>query len=270
MAGRAGEGVVVVVPAFAEAEDAEDEVVGRVVVALERAAAPDVADRVDAPGDVVHHEDTDQAAPEEAHERAEERHGDQAADDGRDDETEDGPEREQAAHLDDVAVAGHIGGIAVDVWVFAGQHPANVGVPEALDHAPDPLAVVVRRVRVVLGIGMLVVAAVRGDPIEDRALARHRARDAHDPLHPAGALERLVGEVAVEADGNAFACDEIEPEQEPKRRPADGIAHGPDHRQPGNDRDKRKKNRDRGCDTDSTAGLVGRCVIRGRGGGSGL
>ena len=55
--------MVIVVPAFADAEDGADGVVHRVIGRLEIAAAKGVADRVDAPGDVVAEEDSHQTTP---------------------------------------------------------------------------------------------------------------------------------------------------------------------------------------------------------------
>ena len=63
VAGRGGKGVVVVVPAFAEAEESDDDVVAALVVRAERAVAPEVADGVDLPGDVVDEEDPRETAP---------------------------------------------------------------------------------------------------------------------------------------------------------------------------------------------------------------
>ena len=65
VAGGDGEGVVVVVPAFAQGQDAEEPVVAALVVGVVGASAPEVADGVDAPGDVMHHEKTHKAAPDE-------------------------------------------------------------------------------------------------------------------------------------------------------------------------------------------------------------
>jgi hypothetical protein len=78
--------VVGVVPALTEAEDGHDGVVAALVVALERAGAEHVTDRVDRPGDVVEEEDPDEAPPQEPGERARERHRQQATEDGRGDE----------------------------------------------------------------------------------------------------------------------------------------------------------------------------------------
>ena len=63
--GRGREGVVGVVPALAQRQDAEHDVVAALVVAPVGPQAPQVADRVDAPGDVVDQEDAHQPAPDQ-------------------------------------------------------------------------------------------------------------------------------------------------------------------------------------------------------------
>src|SRR5688500_13433405 len=65
-----GERVVIVVPTFAEAEDGDDRVVATMVVAVERAGAPDVADGVDAPRYVLKQRDPRDATPDQATEEA--------------------------------------------------------------------------------------------------------------------------------------------------------------------------------------------------------
>ena len=50
VARRGWEGVVVVVPSFAEPKHTKDHVVPAVIMTLERLGSPDVADGVDAPG----------------------------------------------------------------------------------------------------------------------------------------------------------------------------------------------------------------------------
>src|SRR4051812_31147520 len=63
MPGAGGERVMIVVPAFAEADDGDREVVGAVIGAFERPAAPDVADGVDAPWHVLKKKVPQHAAP---------------------------------------------------------------------------------------------------------------------------------------------------------------------------------------------------------------
>ena len=82
--GGAREGVVVVVPGLAEGGEGEPEDVGRLVLDLEPAGSEEVADGVDAPGDVVDEEDANQPAPEQAGGGAQQGAGEQVAGQRRD------------------------------------------------------------------------------------------------------------------------------------------------------------------------------------------
>src|SRR5262245_12861425 len=73
--------MVVVMPGLAEGRDGEPEDIGRVVVDVKAAGAREVADGVDAPGDVVDEEDPDEATPEQAQGRAGDGAGDQVSGD---------------------------------------------------------------------------------------------------------------------------------------------------------------------------------------------
>ena len=55
VAGGDGKGVVIVVPTLAESKDAKEPVVAALVFGFVGAAAPEVADGVNAPCDVVYH-----------------------------------------------------------------------------------------------------------------------------------------------------------------------------------------------------------------------
>ena len=80
------ERVVVVVPALAERDQAQQPDVARLVGALEVPPAPEVADRVDRERHVVQQEDADRAAPEERGQRALPGADDQVAEGGRDEQ----------------------------------------------------------------------------------------------------------------------------------------------------------------------------------------
>jgi hypothetical protein len=69
--GRRRLGVVVVVPALTHREDAEEHVVATLVTRLVRPRAEDMAHRVDAPRDVLDHEEAREAAPQNAVQEAE-------------------------------------------------------------------------------------------------------------------------------------------------------------------------------------------------------
>ena len=80
------------------------------------------------------------------------------------------------------------------------EQPAGVGVPQAAQAAAVSD---VRAVRVALLVGVRVVLAVVGDPIQHRALDRQRAEDRERALEPRVGLERAVGQQPVEADRDA-------------------------------------------------------------------
>ena len=61
----------------------------------------------------------------------------------------------------------------------------------------------VRAVRVALLVGVGVVLAVVGDPVEDRALDGQRAHHRERALEPRVGLERAMGQQPVEADRDA-------------------------------------------------------------------
>ena len=79
---------------------------------------------------------------------------------------------------------------------------------------------------VVVGIGVLVVCAVHGDPLDDGALGGHGAEDADDECHWAACFEGLVGEEAVVADGDAEPGEDVHHEEEGEVDP--GESEGPD------------------------------------------
>ena len=92
----------------------------------------------------------------------------------------------------------------------------------AADEGERPGAEQPRRVRVALLVGERVVAAVVGDPAHDAALEGEAAGDGQRDLHRAGGLERLVGEVAVEADRDPETGAEV----------GDGRDHDVEQRDP--------------------------------------
>src|SRR6476469_5583972 len=73
------EGVMVVVPGLAKGGKGEQGEVARLVGGLVRAPAEDVAERVDAVGEVMQHEDADHAAPEQPGQSGDERAADRVA-----------------------------------------------------------------------------------------------------------------------------------------------------------------------------------------------
>jgi hypothetical protein len=83
------------------------------------------------------------------------------------------------------------------------EDPADVRVQQPAQGAAPAVAVVdVRAVRVALLVGERVVLAMVGDPRDHGPLDRGRAQRRQRSAQPAVRLERAVGQVAVEADGD--------------------------------------------------------------------
>ena len=106
--------------------------VGRAVVGGEAAAAVEVADRVDRPGDVVDEEDPHQPAPEQPGERAGERAREQPAEREREPERQADERDEAAVEQPHAAVVHQVGRVLAAVGLAVGvEEPADVRVPEA-------------------------------------------------------------------------------------------------------------------------------------------
>ena len=200
---RAGRvGVVQVVPGLAERQDRQrPEVRARSPSRVSNGRSPyHVADRVDGPGHVVQQADAHQPGPEERGQRALPGPGDQAADQRRHQQEASTSSGEQLVDPADVLVGDQVGREPVPVGQLTVEQPADVREEQALGQAQKPVAVAPRRVRVALLVGVRVVPAVVGDPLDDGALdgerAGHRQRDPQRAL----GLERAVREVPVEAD----------------------------------------------------------------------
>jgi hypothetical protein len=94
-----------------------------------------------------------------------------------------------------------------------------------------------RRVRVVLVVGVLVVLAVGGGPPDHGALPRHAAADRKERRDRTTRVERLVRVQPVVADGDAEARDHVHAEEEREVDPVEPSAPGEHHR--GDERDRR-------------------------------
>src|ERR1700710_2904807 len=253
--GGGREGVVVVVPGLAEGRDRDQRQVARLVAGLEVAVAEDVAERVDAVGEVVEDEDADEPAPERAGGGGEEGAADDPAEEEGEQQAANRPPDEGGVDAADDRVLEQVRGEALLVAALGvDEEPAHVGVVEALEGAAPAVAVVdVGAVRVALDVGEGVVLAVVGDPGDDRALDRDRAGDRQQAVQPGLGLEGAVGEVAVEADGDPEAAEDVHAEEEEDVAPVQGAA--PDLPAGKADRDEGDQ-RDQPGD-DAVAGLVG-------------
>ena len=127
--------------------------------------------------------------------------------DERDREPEQHPEREEAGRRRRISrVLLEVRREAARGGALAVEQPAHVRVPEAGEHAAHALARVgVGAVRVALLVGEGVVLAMVGDPVDHRALDRHRSEDRERGAHPGLRVERAVRQHAMEADRHAEA-----------------------------------------------------------------
>ncbi len=112
-------------------------------------------------------------------------------------------------------VFGEVGGVAGEHLGFVVQRavedPAHVRPPGA----------VARGVRVAGLVGVLVVHAVDGDPVERPALQRHGAAAGHEVLQPLGGRVAAMGELPVVAHADAdILADQPYGEKDHDRGPA--------------------------------------------------
>ena len=140
--------------------------------------------------------------------------GDQQA--GEHDQRELAVEDAHAAVLDEVLGVLVRAGLTVRL-----PEPAGVRVPEAAQRAHDAVAVTdVRGVRIALDVGVRVVLAVVGDPVDDRPLDREHAHVGERVARRLVRLEGAMGQHAVEADGDAETTDQVHEDEDGDVGPA--------------------------------------------------
>ena len=118
--------MVVVVPAFAQRQYANDGIVAAVVAAFVRLLAPDVTHAVDAPRYVVFETDTDDAAPEQARQCAHPRASDDTSEHGWNGQSDGDPQWEEPVNELQVFIGDQVGHVAIQVWLFDVKQPAKV------------------------------------------------------------------------------------------------------------------------------------------------
>ena len=199
-------------------------------------------------------EDADEAAPEQAGEAGEERPADRPTEEERQQQPDDRPEDEGAVDPGDDRVLDQVGGETLLVAALGmDEDPADVGVGQAPQRtAPAVPMIDVRAVRVALLVGEGVVLAVVGDPGDDRALDRRRPEDRQEAMQPAIGLESAVGEVAVEADRDPEAGEEVHAEEDEDVGPVQCVP--PDL--PGGDAERDERDHGDEAGDDPVEGLV--------------
>lgn len=133
--------MVIVVPSFAEREHPENEVVAAFVITLEIFPAPEMADRVHAPGDVMHQKHAHQSTPDKTQQSAPPAQRDQAADESGDCQANDDPYRKQRVHRTDDAVLTQVPDIPEKSGRIGLEHPPDMCMPEAFDESNEPMPV---------------------------------------------------------------------------------------------------------------------------------
>ena len=207
MPGAGWIGMVHVVPAFAEGEQGERPQVGGAVVAAssEGAGADHVAQRVDAPGDVLQQGDADQSGPQQGGQCGVPAAADRPAQGERHPERHDAQGGERCRDRPHGRVGHQVRGIARGRGRVIAQQPANMRMGETAELPGQAGSVPVRRMRVTRPVGKGVMTAVDGDPADDLALEAHRPRDSQRDPQRRRRSEAAVGEQPVEADGHAQA-----------------------------------------------------------------
>ena len=167
---------------------------------------------------------------------------------------------------DDVAVGEQVGGMALRRVRLGGEQPADVGVPQSFQLAPDASPVVLRRVRIRSRVSEDVVPAVIGHPTDRSPLVRHRAERDEDELERSAGGERPVGEKPMEADRDAVTDEQVEHRREEHVPEVDAAAPEADHAEHTRARNGTPTNRavtalptnPGGRSSSSTGGAVGR------------
>jgi len=198
--------VVVVVPPLARGEDRQRPVVARIVARLVAPLAEEVRQRVDRERPVPEQHGRDQEAPDE-------RRG--AADEPERRRERDGRHELQGRPVEgaELRVLGEVADeLGVRAVVAGGQDPPDVRVPEAA---------VLGRVRVLGGVGVLVVEAVMGRPPEHPLLSRALRAEREQELKRARGLEGPVREVAVVGQGHQHHAREVGAEREHETGPGE-------------------------------------------------
>ena len=142
-------------------------------MAAEGAAAPQVADRIDAPGDVVNQKNPGASTPEESEQSTRPAHGNQSAQQSWYEQADQHPQGKQAAQDAQHAILLKVGDVAINIGSVAIEDPAHMCVPQALEHSPEAAAMHVGRMGIVVLIRMLVVAAMLSNPLKKRTFHGH-------------------------------------------------------------------------------------------------
>jgi len=172
VAGGAGKGVVIVVPAFAHGEQTEQPVVPAGIGGFKRALSKGVADRVDRPSDVLVYKKANKSTPDQPTERTEEHRlsektSGQSANGGGNEKTCEDPKPPRVVDGDNDGVFQKSRSVALDVGLEIVEDPSRVGVPETFEGA----------MRIFLFVRIGVMLDMSSGPVKGGSLHGHRTTD---------------------------------------------------------------------------------------------
>ena len=118
--------MVVVVPAFAQRQYANDGVIAAVIAAFVWLLAPNMTNAVDAPRHMVFETDADDAAPEQAGQCAHPCACDDTAEYCWNGQSDGDPQWEESVNELQVFIGDQVGHISFQVWLFDIKQPSKV------------------------------------------------------------------------------------------------------------------------------------------------
>jgi hypothetical protein len=219
-------GVMIIVPALAEGEESDKEIVGGMIAGGEAARTPDVRGGIDEPGGVEAENGAEKDAPEEKRPSANRQK----------DEAEDNHGNIVVLGDPDVeTIFGEIGDVTserggVVMHGFADEDPAHVRPPFAVE----------RGMRIAFLVGELMMNAVRGDPEDRAAFQSESGADREHIFEPFGSLIAAMSEQAVITDADTETAGDPEKEN----REEQGL---PGEKENGSQGAEMKKDHERGC-----------------------
>ena len=234
---------MVVVPAFAERDQRQPQIVAAVVAGLEPALAEPVRQRIDGDSGVEEDDGRYKEAPDQHLPAVGAEPGRGGFQPGAEQEQRD---RQHHRHQDVVAIepaqfreTGEIADAApIGAETAAREKPADMAAPETVDD---------RRMHIVRGVGMTVMIAVMRRPPQRSALHAGRADQREGELHRARGAEALVREVAVIETGDREHPYRV---QRCRDRDRDRRDAHPEHREAG---DVHRQERQRAQPVDAVA-----------------
>ncbi len=201
--------VMIVVPAFAQGDEGQQEAVAAVVIGLEASFSEEMGQGVDGGGGVEQRGGADEESPDEQLPAVRAEGGEKMVQHGPGDEQSDGEKnwdhRIKAIEPNEFRIFGEV------------AHASVVGgkIPRATDppNMSPPESVLPRRVGVVFLVGMLVMMAMLLRPPQGAALDGGGADDREAKLRKARGLESAMGKIAVIKSGDGEHSDHIKRER---------------------------------------------------------